>query len=231
MTVTVTDVNEAPTVRGMSELFVNEVDESYKADGKKGDLYLGLQYRVNPANNTQYLNTDSTGWVTASTALASTTSDNLYKRAEEDEIDGARWSAVGGDDGHLFDLSGAPDGIGRLLRFKEGNEPNFEKPMDADKDNVYEVTIKVTDNAGAEGSKSVRITVLNLDEKGKVSFSTDDPTDDAPLVATVDDPDGGVIYTNWIWFSCNHLQRPSMSALLIQDLLITTESMFPDNND
>ena len=113
VTVTVNDINEAPKVLGMSELVVNEADSSNK------NFYLGLEYRVNPANPSEYLSSDSSGWIPAATS-ASTTSDNLYTRSEEDVVDGSRWSdnPIMGDDGHLFEYSVAEDGISRRLHFK-----------------------------------------------------------------------------------------------------------------
>ena len=225
VTVTATNVNEAPKVLGMSELVVNEADSSNK------NFYRGLEYRMNPANPAQYLNAGGNGWVAADAAdfatTASTTSDNRYTRSEEDTVDGSMWpdNPIMGDDGGHFEYSVAEDGISRRLHFK--SPPDFENPMDKDKDNVYEVTIKVTDNAGAEGLKAVRITVLNVDEKGTLSFSTDDPTDDARLVATVSDPDSpnGVVYTNWIWF------KATTSNAIAAQQLHNNESMFPDNDD
>ena len=38
--------------------------------------------------------------------------------------------------------------------------------MDANRDNVYEVTVVLQDNDGAEGTKNVRITVNNVNEAG-----------------------------------------------------------------
>ncbi len=156
VTVTATDVNEAPSVvGGMAELAVNEADSSKK------DLYYGLEYRVNLDG--EYLQTgtaaaygdarDADGNLTAST-----TKDNLYKREENDAVDRAIWpEPIAGPDGHLFEYSIPEDGIGRRLHFITA--PNFEDPMDADGDNVYMVTIRAEDSAGATGEKSVRITV------------------------------------------------------------------------
>ena len=54
-----------------------------------------------------------------------------------------------GPDGALFEYSIPADGIGRRLHFKEA--PDFENPLDANRDNVYEVTITVEDSARRHG--------------------------------------------------------------------------------
>ena len=52
------------------------------------------------------------------------------------------WS-VGGADGSKFYIGNETDGIPGELKFKK--KPNYEKPTDANKDNVYEVTVQASD--------------------------------------------------------------------------------------
>ena len=157
--VVATDVDEKPgvdSVHGMTELWVNE------ADSTDDDFFLGLEYVVDPVTG-QYLlddrKFDDAGAVQAYRSyvdgessygkprndddnVASTTNNNLYKRTEEDLVDSTRWpEPIGGDDGGLFEYSVPADaqGIGRRIHFKDA--PDFENPMDANSDNVYEVTI------------------------------------------------------------------------------------------
>ena len=58
---------------------------------------------------------------------------------------------IAGDDGDLFEYSVPADarGIGRRLHFK--SPPDFEDPMDMNRDNVYEVTLTVVDTFGPDG--------------------------------------------------------------------------------
>ena len=49
--------------------------------------------------------------------------------------------------------------------------PDFEKPADADKDNVYEVTITATDGNANMATRDVKVTVTNAEEAGKVTLS------------------------------------------------------------
>ena len=58
-----------------------------------------------------------------------------------------------------------------MLTFKPAPAaaPNFEKPADADKDNVYEVTITAADGQANMSTRDVKVTVTNAEEarKGK----------------------------------------------------------------
>ena len=200
VTVTADNVNEAPSVTdGRAELFVREADSSNKNE------YFGLEYRLNPAPNLTNapdnpINYYWTGSAWGAKASAAATTDNLYHREEEDVVDRAIWpEPIAGPDGGLFEYSVPEDGIGRRLHFK--SKPDFENPMDADGDNVYVVRITVRDEAGLEGQKTVRITVLNVDETGTLSLSPEQPDSGMPLVATVNDPDSpnGVVVTDWEW--------------------------------
>ena len=69
---------------------------------------------------------------------------NLYSLMDEDRHSGnASWTLAGEDESH-FQLTGTAQ---RTLIFRAGSEPDFEEPADADGDNVYKVTIVVTDNS------------------------------------------------------------------------------------
>ena len=185
VTIKVDDVNEAPGVAdepGLAELSVNEVDSSSK------DYYLGLGNTVDADDN----------------IVLNGNMENLYKRTEEDLVDSTSWpEPIAGPDGHLFEYSTPADaeGIGRRLHFKTTDLPDFENPMDENRDNVYEVTIVVVDTAGATGTKSIRITVTDVDETGKLVVAPAQPHLGGMVVATVTDPDGVESITDWNWFS------------------------------
>ena len=188
VTINVADVNEAPRVsEGAVEISVNENNSPAKdSDASK---YVGLGYMLDDADN----NPD-----TPDVQVMDPANPNLYKRSEEDLVDRAIWpEPIAGPDGALFEYSIPADGIGRRLHFKEA--PDFENPMDANTDNVYEVTVTVRDSAGAVGTRAVRVTVMNVDEKGKLVLSPKQPDDGMPVIATITDPDGVVNITNWAW--------------------------------
>ena len=82
-----------------------------------------------------------------------------------------------------------------MLTFKAApgfTAPNFEKPADADKDNVYEVTITATDGSANMATRDVKVTVTNAEEAGKVTLSQPRPRVGVAITASYSDPDGGL---------------------------------------
>ncbi|MEK6801410.1 MAG: putative Ig domain-containing protein [Nitrospirota bacterium] len=67
------------------------------------------------------------------------------------------YSPAGGADAALFAITS-----GGLLSFVTA--PNFEAPSDANLDNVYEVTVQVSDGAGGIATQTVNVTVTNVTE-------------------------------------------------------------------
>ena len=115
---------------------------------------------------------------------------------------------LAGDDMADFELMEVDDGddddatsSGRYeLRFKSA-KPNFEAPMDANKDNRYEVSVVATDDEGLASMKDLTIRVMNEKEDGKVKLSTNQPAVDFAVTATLTDPDGGATGLKWQWQS------------------------------
>ena len=79
------------------------------------------------------------------------------------------------------------------------DSPDYEKPGDANKDNVYEVTVEATDAVGNTGTKDVKVTVTNVEEDGTVTMSQRQPRVGVPITASVTDPDGDVSNVTWQW--------------------------------
>ena len=100
------------------------------------------------------------------------------------------WSVESADDGSFFQI----DGSSGVLTFKAA--PNFENKQDAGADNVYNVTVTVTDNGidGARGasnhlgvSKSLAVTVTDVNETPTLTT--------APATTTFDENATGVVAT------------------------------------
>ena len=195
VTINVSDVNEAPRItEGDAELSVYEVNSTDK--DTVFDKYVGLGYMTDDDGDPDTPNAPAPD----NQLTLDPANPNLYKRTEEDLVDRAIWpEPIAGPDGALFEYSIPADGIGRRLHFKNANLPDFENPMDANRDNVYELTITVRDEDRAMGTKNVRVTVMNVDEAGKLVLSPKQPDDGMPVIATITDPDGVVSITNWSW--------------------------------
>ncbi len=115
--------------------------------------------------------------------------DNENNEAH-DSANTLTWSVESADDGGFFEI-GSSSGV---LTFK--NAPNFEDKQDAGGDNVYNVTVTVTDNGidGARGasnhlsiSKSLAVTVTDVNETPTLTT--------APATATFDENATGVVAT------------------------------------
>ena len=153
------------------------------------------------------------------TAIVTDDTDEAVYMATDPE-DGAAnltWS-LEGDDGWLFYIDpGAPiDAIGdtpamatATLSFKTRDEleethpnsqvlddypnfPDFENERDANKDNVYEVTLVVTDALGKTGTYNATVKVINSTEDnkaGRVTILNRQPEVATALETTFGDPD------------------------------------------
>ena len=122
-----------------------------------------------------------------------------------DICSGCIWS-VSGPDSSLFkiDKSGTAAETVALLTFKNANAPNFEAPADNNGDNVYEVTVEVTDDGvnnrnKMSATRNVMIIVTNVNEGGKVTYSSVRPKVGIPFTASLSDPDGETMDVEWEW--------------------------------
>ncbi len=104
----------------------------------------------------------------------------------------SRWSLTGPDAGK-FEISAT----GGALTFED--QPDYEKPGDADGDNVYEVTVRATDSDSRTGTRDVTVEVTNFDEPGTVTLSPTQHRVGVPITATLKDNDGGVYGEVWQW--------------------------------
>ena len=187
VTITAENVNEDPIVTGRAEISVPELT---------GGVYVSLP----DAPDVQPQNDGSR-----------TYGENEYVFEEPDHLDSIADWQLEGDDAAAFDLSGGFEP--RYIQFKEA--PDFENPIDANNDNVYELTLVATDTgpSGAVagiGKVNVWLIVTNVDEAGKVVFTEGETAYlNEMLVAEVQDPDDkggdlgepyqGVHIVTWQW--------------------------------
>ena len=72
-------------------------------------------------------------------------------------------------------------------------------PTDANKDNVYEVTVRAADADGYIGTMDVKVSVTNENEDGTVTLSKTRPRVGIAVTASVTDPDGSISGLTWQW--------------------------------
>ena len=113
-----------------------------------------------------------------------------------DEEDGNSFSefvwTLAGADGDSFEI-----GSDAILTFN--SMPDFEAPGDANRNNVYEVTVQSTDTAANTGTLDVTVTVTNVEEDGEITLSNRQPEAGVSITATLTDPDGSISGITWQW--------------------------------
>ena len=82
-----------------------------------------------------------------------------YTATDPDASSTFRWSVETGGDGRLFEISSSG-----VLSFRSA--PDYERPSDSGANNLYEVTVKVTDNGSPamSATRNVVITVTDVNE-------------------------------------------------------------------
>ncbi len=118
-------------------------------------------------------------------------------------VDGTvSYELTGTDKDAFTTVPDSPDPGNLILAFT--NQPDYEKPGDANKDNIYEVTLTASATSLGETEKStplhITVEVINVNEDGVVSMSAREPRIGVPISAMVDsDDDGRVTGVSWQW--------------------------------
>ena len=118
-----------------------------------------------------------------------------------------RWS-LEGDDANLLNIlppdKDTEDTATLSFIWLGTNFPDFENPMDKNGDNVYEVTIVVTDSTLVNRDElDVTVKVINSTEDnrpGEVLLSNRQPEGASALTATLDDKDKPISNLSWQWY-------------------------------
>ena len=125
-----------------------------------------------------------------------------YTVTDEDDDDDVSNDAditwtLSGADSSKFNIT--TTGATRTISFKEA--ANFESPADSDRNNVYEVTVVVTDTDNNTDSQAVMVKVTNVEEMGVITLSTLQPRVGFLVTATLADPDNvDVESLEWQWY-------------------------------
>jgi hypothetical protein len=135
---------------GTEDLFVNVWD---------GLAFSGPQeFHVGVAPNHAPVITSNGGGATAAVNVAeNTTAVTTVIASDADPLDSLAYSIAGGADAALFSIN-ATTGV---LSFVSA--PNAESPQDAGGNNVYDVTVQVSDGAATD-SQAIAVTVTDVNE-------------------------------------------------------------------
>ena len=118
-----------------------------------------------------------------------------YRATDQDNDDAIRWS-VSGADGEAFAIYNG------ILTFRL--LPDFEIPVDADEDNVYEVTVVAADRAGLQDTVAAVFTITDQSEgpviAGSTSFTVTENYDIAQALGVytaTDAKDNRSVFPRW----------------------------------
>ena len=121
---------------------------------------------------------------------------------------------------NLGDAVAATDPEGHTLRYKlagtdaasfaidaSTGQLKTKAPLDYETKSTYLVTVHVRDsldqddrvNAVTDDTIDITININNVEEPGRIEFSSRQPQAATPFTATVIDPDGSVTGTTWVW--------------------------------
>ena len=114
---------------------------------------------------------------------------------EDDDVADLKWSLSGQD---ADDFSITETGESGALTFI--SSPNFEAPADRNRNNVYEVTVSVADDAGNKVSRNVTVTITNQPEDSSVTLTSHpQPEVGQRITVKLDEPDGVNGGVRWDW--------------------------------
>jgi hypothetical protein len=126
------------------------------------------QYSI--SGNVIVFNNDSPPPNTAPTIISSTSVSVLENQTnaidvnstddQNSEGNGLTYGIIGGVDAILFSI----DPLTGLIKFK--NAPDFENPLDAGKNNIYDIQVNVTDSVSLSAVQNISITVNNIELEG-----------------------------------------------------------------
>ena len=197
VTISVTDVDEAPKIARDTNL----LSENAGTTSITGDDFVVETDEENPFDP-----------ATIGSSITTTTGLPIFTGTDpEGKNDKILWS-VSGVDADRFDIvnirtadaEGADADViagnpGRAaLRFA-GDPPSFEAMDSADRDNVYEVTVRASDGISSN-SRALSVTVKNIEEGGTITLSQLEPQEGIAITARLSDPDGNISGTSWQWF-------------------------------
>ena len=128
-----------------------------------------------------------------------------YTATDVDVSDAIRWTLEGADKDAFKVTPGTADadltnGVTSTATLAFKKSPNFEKPIDANMDNMYMVTVVATDKKKLTAMRDVVITVKNADDEGKITFSSVQPKVGIPFTATLSDEDVAIGDVKWQWY-------------------------------
>ena len=130
---------------------------------------------------------------------------------EEGDAETLKWSLSGRDAGKfaIGNRNGNDNGVRNRGNLSFRESPDYEDPTDSGRDNVYNLTVTVTDRGGNTATKDVTVTVTNENEVGWFTLSSLNPRVGVKITPDLTDPDGHITNETWTWEINGTPQSPS----------------------
>ena len=130
---------------------------------------------------------------------------------EEGDAETLKWSLSGRDAGKfaIGNRNGNGNGVRDRGKLSFRESPDYEDPTDSGRDNVYNLTVTVTDRGGNTATRDVTVTVTNEDEEGWFTLSSLNPRVGVKITPDLTDPDGHITNETWTWELASIPQSPS----------------------
>ncbi len=146
--------------------FNGEIQLELTATDGIEEVLRALTLTIQPVNDAPVITSDG-GEATAALTVAENTTDVTTVTAGDVDGDALTYAITGGADAALFTIDPTTGALAFLAA------PDFEAPADADGDNIYDVTVEVTDGTATD-SQAISVTVTDVDDTSHEVVETDD---------------------------------------------------------
>jgi len=182
ISVSVTNVDETPVILAAAAIDVVE-NQTGVLTANSNNVDGGSPiYSKNGGADSDLFSIDSaSGVLIAAAAIDAAENQTGVLNVSSSNVDGGApvYSKIGGADSDLFTI----DSVSGVLSFLVA--PDFEAPVDADSDNVYEVTVQVADVEGDTATQAISVSVTIDSASGVLTFLAA-PDFEAPADANSD---------------------------------------------
>jgi VCBS repeat-containing protein len=146
--------HESPSDAGANNIYDVTVQVD---DGNGGTDTQAIVVAVTNANEAPDITSNGGG---ATAAVSVSENQTAVTTVTSSDVDGAApiYSIVGGADAALFTINAATGALTFVTA------PDFESPADAGGNNVYDVTVQVSDGNGGTDTQAIAVTVTNVNE-------------------------------------------------------------------
>jgi VCBS repeat-containing protein len=146
---------ERPSDVGRNNVYGVTVQVS---DGQGGTATQSISVRVTDVNEAPRITSNRGGDVASVTIRENGSAVTTVRATDLDRGARITYSVVGGTDSALFTINPNTG----VLHFSSA--PNFERPTDTDRNNVYQVVVQASDGRGGADSQVISIRVTNVNE-------------------------------------------------------------------